>query len=353
MDLKELKQNKSFRGIKCLNCGQPLRIDDLFCSNCGQKNDVRTLQISELLSEFFTSFYSINSRFLKTIIPLISKPGKVTKEYAKGKRMSFMNPFRFYINVSIFFFLLQGIFGFFDSFEEVSASKLSPEINSSLTLDSVGKKKIDSILISENVKFKPIDTIKDLNLSLSNNFTFIKKIENSYKFYNQHKELSVEDALDSLNYPPTFNNRLIYKKSSDLVKLMDDESYRKKIATDINSKLSIALFLMLPFFALFYKLVYIKTKCTYLEHLIFIFHTQSVFFLYLIFFFLFDRVFNTNVGTPLLILTFGYYLYKAMKYFYNQSRLKTFLKYSMLVFVFFVLSVINMVFLSIFSFATN
>ncbi|MDH3381154.1 MAG: hypothetical protein OEL54_00510, partial [Flavobacteriaceae bacterium] len=246
-----------------------------------------------------------------------------------------------------------GMFGFFDSFEEVSEYKLSPEINSSLTLDSVGKKKIDSIMVAENVNVKPLDSVKDFNLSLSNDFPFLKKIENSYKFYNQHKELSVEDALDSLNYPPTFKNKLIYKKSSDLVRLMDDESYRKKIAKDINSKISIALFLMLPFFALFYKLAYIRRKFTYLEHLVFIFHTQSVFFLYLIFFFLFDRVFNTNVGITLLMLAFGYYLYKAMKYFYNQGGLKTFLKYSLLVFIFFVLSLINIAFLSIFSFATN
>jgi hypothetical protein len=349
--LKKNNQNKSFRGIECLNCKQPLNSGDCFCSNCGQKNDIRPLQLSQLLSEFFLSFFSLDSRFLRTIIPLISKPGKVTKEYSEGKRMSFMNPFRFYINISIFFFLIQGIFGFFDSFKEETDVNLSPKINKEIPLDSVSKKKVDSILVANNVDVK-IDSARN-NINLPSNFTFFKKIENSYKFYIKHRDLSVDDALDSLNYPATFSNKFIYKKASDVVKLKDDKNYQKKLANDINSKISIALFLMLPFFALFYKLFYIRRSFSYMEHLVFIFHTQSVFFMYLIFFFLFDRIFNTDIGILLLILTFGYYLFKAMKYFYNQNGFKTFLKYSLLVFVFFVLSIINITFVSIFSFATN
>lgn len=341
------------RGISCLNCGQPIHNADKFCSNCGQKNDTRKLQLSQLLSEFFSSFYSLDSRFLNTIIPLTTKPGKVTSEYVSGKRMSFMNPFRFYINVSILFFLLQGIFGFFDSFKEVSVTDIPSELKkATVMLDSTGKKKIDSILVAENINTKPIDSIKDFNLSLPKNNPFLTKIEESYKFYKRNRTLSVESALDSLGYPNTLNNRMIYKKSSDIVRLVEDENYRKKVTNDINSNISIALFLMLPFFALFYKLVFVRSSFSYMEHLIFIFHTQSVFFLYLMFFFLFDRIFSTNWGILFLVLGFGYYLYKAMRNFYKQSGIKTFLKYSLLVFIFFVLSLINLAFISIFSFAT-
>lgn len=350
--MTKFNENKSFRGIECLNCGQPLSIGDCFCSNCAQKNDIRPLQLSQLLSEFFLSFFSFDSRFLKTIIPLISKPGKVTKEYSQGKRMSFMNPFRFYINISIFFFLVQGVFGFFDLIKEETNNSLSPKINKSSTFDSVSIKKVDSILV-ENKNIQTDSIRKDLNFNLPGNYKFFRKIENSYKFYIKHKELSTEDALDSLNYLPTFSNKFIYKKSADVVKLLEDENYQKKIANDINSKISIALFLMLPFYALFFKLIYIRRKYSYMEHLIFIFHTQSVFFMYLIFFFLLNRIFKTDVGNLFLFLVFGVYLYKAMKYFYNQNRLKTFLKYSLLVFIFFVLSLINMMFVSIFSFATT
>lgn len=348
-----VKKNTSFRGIECCNCKQPIHVSDCFCSNCGQKNDIRPLQLSQLLSEFFASFYSLDSRFLRTIIPLMTKPGKVTAEYVSGKRMSYMNPFRFYINISILFFLLQGIFSFFDSFKEVSTSSLSPELSRSLTLDSVGQKKLDSILVTENNNLKLHDSTKNLNFNIANNNNeFLSKIEKSYQFYKSHKELSVADALDSLNYPNTFNNRMIYKKSSDLVRLMDDENYRQKIMGDINSNISIALFLMLPFFALFYKLIYIRRKFMYMEHLVFIFHTQSVFFLYLIFFFLVDKIFKTELGILLLFLAFGYYLFKAMKYFYKQSSFITFLKYSLLVVVFFILSLINLTFISLFSFVT-
>lgn len=347
----KVKKNKNLGGIECLNCGQPLHSNDLFCSNCAQKNDTRKIQLSQLLSEFFSSFYSLDSRFLRTIIPLITKPGKVTKEYVSGKRMTFMNPFRFYINISIIFFLLQGIFGFFESFKEESTSTEKPPIDQSFKVDSVSQKKIDSIMVAENIKVKDNDSTNNLNFNFSSiDYPFFSKIEKSWKFYKTHKELPIADALDSLNYPNTLNNRLIYKKSSDIIRLTEDEDFRKKIASDINSNISIALFLMLPFFALFYKLVYIRSNFSYMEHLIFIFHTQSVFFLYLIFFFLVGKLFNSESTLLLLLLCFGYYLYKGMRNFYLQTRTITLLKYSLLVFIFFVLSLINLSIISLFSF---
>ena len=48
--------------------------------------------------------------------------------------------------------------------------------------------------------------------------------------------------------------------------------------------LSISLFIFLPIFTLFLMLLYIRRKYTYMEHLVFVFNTQTVFFLLLLIF---------------------------------------------------------------------
>jgi len=349
-----LKNKNVYKGIECLNCGQPLNVHDDFCSNCGQKNDIRKPQFFQLLSEFFSSFYSLDSKFLRTIFPLLFKPGKVTSDFFEGKRLRYMNPFRFYINVSIIFFLIQGIVGFFETFSTIEQKDTKPKISENIKLDSVGKEKLDSILVAENIDIKEIDSAKNhFNLDLSDSNEFFKKFKLFQDFYTENKELSTESALDSLNYPLTFYNQFLYKKSKDLVRLQTDKAYQKTILSKINSSISIALFLMLPFFALFFSLMYIRSDKTYMEHLVFIFHTQSVFFIMLSVFFLFDTLLKTSIGIVSLIFLFGFYLYKAMRYFYKQSRFRTIVKYLTLISIFTVLSVLNLVFLSLFSFATN
>jgi hypothetical protein len=346
------KKNINYKGIECLNCFQPLHSSDNFCSNCGQKNDIRKPQLFQLLSEFFYSFYALDSKFLRTIIPLLTKPGKVTTDFFDGKRLRYMNPFRFYINVSIFFFLIQSIVGFFETFSEDYTPNMNPKIASSINLDTLEQKKIDSILVANSKDVKQRDSVKEnFNQSLVKESLFFKKIETFYKYSESNQLVTTEVALNNLNYPVTFNNRLLYKKTSDILKLKENAAYREQLLNKINSNISIALFLMLPIFALFFKLVYIKRNYSYMEHLVFIFHTQSVFFLLLICFFLFDKTFKTDIGIALLLMSFGFYLYRAMKNFYCQSTMKTFVKYSFLILVFFIISLINLIFISIFSFA--
>ena len=72
---------KNKKGIVCLNCNQPISDNDNFCSNCGQVNDELPLSIKQFISEFFSGFFSFDTRFFKTFIPLLLQPGKVSKEY--------------------------------------------------------------------------------------------------------------------------------------------------------------------------------------------------------------------------------------------------------------------------------
>ena len=115
--------NSNFRGTVCLNCNQIISKEDNFCPNCGQVNDKNPVSVKQYFSEYLSEFFEFDSRFIRTIIPLLFKPGMVTKKYVEGKRKSYVNPFQFYLHITILFFLIQGVFSSIDEFNPTNNNK--------------------------------------------------------------------------------------------------------------------------------------------------------------------------------------------------------------------------------------
>mgnify|MGYP001011214567 CR=1 FL=1 len=81
--LTKFTSNKH-KGLECLNCGQPLLKNENFCSYCGQKNVTNKLSLSSFINSLFEGFLSYDSRFWNTFLLLLTKPGKVSKDYVEG-----------------------------------------------------------------------------------------------------------------------------------------------------------------------------------------------------------------------------------------------------------------------------
>jgi hypothetical protein len=105
----EVEQAGKNGGLKeCLNCGTPLTGN--YCGNCGQRDLPARQDLGDLIINFISSFYSFESKFLKTFKYLLFRPGKFVAEYNTGKRESFYHPARMYVFLSFVFFLLLSIF---------------------------------------------------------------------------------------------------------------------------------------------------------------------------------------------------------------------------------------------------
>ena len=107
----------NLHGRNCLNCGKDISEEDNFCPNCGQVNDLNRLSVKQYFSEYLNGFYEFDNRFLRTVVPLLFKPGQVSKNYVEGKRIHYVNPFQLYLHITILFFLIVGIFKTVDSFK--------------------------------------------------------------------------------------------------------------------------------------------------------------------------------------------------------------------------------------------
>lgn len=351
------RKSLKYRGEKCLNCNHPLDKSDKFCPNCSQLNSTKKLHFNDLFKEFFGSIFAYDSRIVRTLKVLLFKPGTISKEYIEGKRMRYANPFRFYLSVSIVFFLLSGLFSKITeytkaisedesnsieqlktssnnsnvkTFDDPETSKIIQEIfteSPNSISDSIqsNSSKIDSSTKSIPKKHKVIYYTESQLDTMSRWKRFGNRIDIYNDFYSENKSLSPAAAITQLGHINSTFNRWLYKKvvDFDFFKNNPDFAYSYFI-----SKLPIVIFLFMPIFALFIKFLYIRRKqFTYMEHLVFAFHVQSLFFVVLIVTLILDYFLNTSLFTSLAFIVFLVYLYKAMRKFYQQGRFKTFVKF--------------------------
>ena len=208
------------------------------------------------------------------------------------------------------------------------------------------------------MKNKANYTIPD-KYKLSEDNIFLKKLFGEQLFTKmrafmnydkQNKDADIPTALHEMGYETTYWNAFYYTKAKNLNQFKDDPAYRSGFLNSVISKISIALFFLLPVFTLLVSLLYIRGQHNYTEHLLLVFHMQTAFFIILGILLIFDKIFNTGIGVGIFFIIFPYYLYRSMKNFYRQGWFKTTSKFIVLNLLFIVLSSIGFIIISFISF---
>ena len=350
----------------CLNCGFPFSGQENFCPECGQKNKGSKLTFGSFIKEIFNGFISWDAKFWRTIIPLTINPGKVSKDYIEGKRMRYANPFRFYLTVSIVFFLILGITENYNKFNDLRSGETSNKITgknftfnengietltTEVDLDSIqetilkeidrAKNKQDSILSLKKTDSLPSGIKDSLNTGDNFNLSFVGneiEVNKLIRFQKKHPKIKPDAALDSLKMTKNFSNRFWYSRAELINSFIKSKKARKELGKQILSYSSVALFILLPLFTLFIRFIYIRKKLTYVEHLVFVFHIQTVFFLLLSIFYIIGFIKDDDEILPISLVLFLIYLFIAMKKFYAQGYFKTIIKFTLSNIIFFILS---------------
>ena len=340
-----------YRGAKCLNCGHPLDLSDRYCSYCGQLNSTKQLSLGDFLGEFLSSIVNYDSRLRYTLKDLLFKPGTITKNYVEGQRLKYANPFRFFLSISIVYFLLQGLIvnvGGNNNFVNFDEDGTPIENENIFTLNNrdfnvpkdqavsynkdtliVGK---DTVLLNQKkepeVKYfseEDLDTLSPAN-ALVERFTLYRN------FYEQTEIKDATAALDSLNHQNTRYNRWLYNKNNSLKRIKENPF---GFVSYLLGKIPFFLFFFAPFFAVFFSLIYFRKGHTYMEHLVFIFHIFGFVFLGMLICLLPDLLLGDDIFTGILLLFIGpFYFYKALRNFYQQNRIITILKFLLLNIIF-------------------
>ena len=310
---KKVLRFKKYSHENCLNCHHPLGKFDRFCSRCGQKNTRRKLNLSDLIREFLSSLFAYDSRIQRTFNAIFTSPGKIAQEYIAGKRVKYVNPFRFFIFIAVVFFLLiSWLIPYEDMYKKDSSE---PEIEKE-------QKKDQNAVISDSIL---LDTLQNKDRPLKEKDTIQEKLneDDIYVYFKKNDLNTFEEAIDETELEDNFSSWLLYK-------FLFGASMVEDRPTDfvrfLLPKLPFFIFFFLPIFTLFSKVFYIRRRFTYTEHLVFNFYQQSVFFMLFFFDSMIYKFIDLDLSLFFLII-FSVYHVAAKKRFYKQNYFKTIAKF--------------------------
>lgn len=87
---------------RCANCATPL--SGPFCQQCGQKVTHLDPTLQALAGDVLSELTDVDSRFLRSLRYVFTRPGFLAREHAEGRRASYVSPVRLYLISSAVFF---------------------------------------------------------------------------------------------------------------------------------------------------------------------------------------------------------------------------------------------------------
>lgn len=329
-----------YRRTTCLNCGTTLKRTYVYCPNCSQLNSSKPLSAKDFLYEFLGIILFYDPKMRHTLWDLLFRPGVITKNYVHGQRLRYANPFRFFLTVSIIYFLLQGFLGSVSSTGTGKPLKLSLGQADTLSSDTADINAISDVFIpgfrGDTVMANQLGIQTYYSENTLDTFPFFERNMRRSSLYLQyhfkHQDEKTATALSKMHHINNFKNRFMYKRMIAVRHIIENP---KAFLDFITAKMPFFLFFFTPVFALFFWMFYSRRKFTYMEHVIFNFHIFSFIFLGMLLLIIPGLFFDTDflVGIFFFIVA-PFYFYKALRNFYEQGRGITLLKFFLLSAVF-------------------
>jgi hypothetical protein len=252
----------------CHNCGAAVSYH--YCSLCGQETRLHVASASEFIHEFVGHYVALEGKLWTTVHKLLFRPGFLTAEYIAGRRARYVQPLRVYITFSILFFFALKLAG-----------------------TPVGKVEEDGARAKPLVTFEQTDPV---NVELT---PVLRQLP-----------VALQDKIKAFNARP-----------------VDEQS--RLLGAAFFAYVPYAMFILMPVFALYLKLLYHGSRRRYGEHLLFALHTNA--FAFAMFCLLFVVSFlDVGLLTFAMVMWLIFYLPTAMRRVYGGSRLSTALRWIVL-----------------------
>jgi hypothetical protein len=281
-----------------------------------------------LIRDAFGDLFELDSRLWRTLVPLMVRPGLLTKDYLEGRRARYMPPFRMYLVLSLVFFVV----AFFDPREDLALfyEPVPPEVAAEQEAaereEAAAETETDKSVAEEDTESAiaaevgvTADSHEDLNLTINGQTIFgdCDKLET--------------DLGDS---PGWIKRRLSQERLKATCERVNAVG-REGLANAIIDNIPAALILLLPIMALVLKFLYPLSRRFYVEHLLFFVHFHAFFFLILTLQILLVRIGDLLgmlevVFTVIVVAASLYipaYLFLSMRRVYGQGRILTTLKF--------------------------
>jgi hypothetical protein len=270
---------------QCENCGAELQ--GHWCSKCGQPAIEYRRSFRYVVSDLLSEFLNWDSKFFTTIALLLLKPWRLTNEFLAGKRVSYVNPLRLYLLASILFFFAvnYGAKGI-----HVDPSKIGPKDRAELESDlknsdlpPEARERIEALLRDSSPSPAPSPRTNESSpgpaaVSPSPGTTAPsaqaepgKNEQKEYGKINERPFVVFDDAKSTTPF-----ERWIEGRAKD--KMGEHGTKMGLFISTLFSNLPYMMLCCIPLFALVLKLLYIRRRLFYIDHLIYALHIHSFFY---------------------------------------------------------------------------
>jgi len=358
-------------GPRCRNCGTPLT--GKFCMECGQKNHTYVAPLWNVLHDFAATHFGFDTKFFHSIVPLLFRPGFLTREYCLGHEERYVKPFRLYLFTSILFFFLAAIFwpqlttlGSDDNAKvngkTVATAGPAPKQTKDETRAQIQSalQQIDTQPGDQDAKSFAKSVLQDELAALDKpSASAVKAAAAASAAVKAAGAASGNPAHGFGPKPPvpnassgsvkvaTGDDGFIKMNEKDLKDgeqnqftqtLMNVRDHPQEFKKQLGQNLPKMMFVLMPLIAIFLKLFYIRSKRYLTEHFVFTLHFHSMVFVVMLLVMLLGSLGkHVDALAPLAHQAgklagwyIALYLFLALRFFYKQGWFMTGLKFCML-----------------------
>jgi len=279
---------------QCLNCGNHLNPEDEFCARCGQRTRGTKVPLSEFISDFFQDYFTVDSKFFKSIFLLMAVPGGLTKRYNEGLRKRYIAPFRMYLFTSfVYFFLLA-----------LSVSDDQNVTDAAYPQNSFGAKAmiLDSLIDHRVTTIQP-DSLRSVSDSLDQAFR-------------QDLVVSFGGDPDSIEIGETGLGKRVEQFLKTKAKRANENP--DDFLRSLMRSASITLFFLLPVFALILWAFHFRRAPYYVQNLVHSVHLHTFVFALFSIYLALKLAFETHISGIVAVLILVYLVW-SMRTVYSQS----------------------------------
>jgi len=252
------------RFTHCEDCGAELH--GHYCSKCGQVAVDYRRSFRHVIADVAESFLNWDSKFLATIGLVLIRPGWLTKQFVAGRRTRYLHPLRLYLLVSIVFFLCI----------RLAPIQTKPQLAADMTPED---------------RAQAEEAMKNPEIPVFVREEVLKSLAERTKAPALRKAAPVRPAeVQSPSPTPVVGGDSSQKQLDDgsapswlkrrvKEKIGPHGSNAQLLLKTLRDNISTMMLFCIPLFALVLKILYLRQRRFYIEHLVYALHIHSFFYI--------------------------------------------------------------------------
>jgi hypothetical protein len=291
---------------RCENCGSPLYGEH--CFQCGQPTKGLVRHFSSILGDFFDTVLNIDSRVIRTIGPLLVRPGYLSLEYFAGRRVRYVTPMRLFLFMSLVaFFAVQLAVDFNDGSDgkagdggiHIGTDAKEDSFDKAQTVAEVEKARDELVADLRKQRNEIPDVpgarvgmdvaISQIQAKAEKRITEIRgqaksgkppaKVDRGYRDFNlrifNDKPWHPDTNPVAIAWLPEAVNHSLNRRVKRAVDVAKSDDGQASIGKALFNVLPQTLLVLMPIFALMLKITYLFKRRLYMEHLIVALHSHA------------------------------------------------------------------------------